>query len=309
MCSTRLQSLTLIATGIRCLFSALPSSCCTFGRFLSSKPSSSFLPLQSCHRGLVTPLRPGISQASSKSSFSISSTSDWKAGSSTWSAFAHPLYTWATHPEPTGSLLSICKKLLQPSPKALRRHCLVWAQEWGRTLTWSLEKRLQNSWEKMSRLVLAHWPSLMKVGPDVSVTHSKASSQRPAQRDDTRAKGERRRRGPNLKSSTNARKVRRKKNITLCTWTLARDFLSDFGNGRIASWHLAAQHDAFTAPKHNNVTLGIWVKICPLLTKHVLEFWMSLVLVKEPAFWKVYLRLKRTALAPKVSMVITSVGC
>ncbi len=161
----------------------------------------------------------------------------------------------------------------------------------------------------MSRLVLAHCPSLMKVGPDVSVTHSRASSQRDAQRVDTRAKGERRRRGPNLSSSTKARKLRRRRNTTLCTWTLARDFLSAAWGERVASWHLAAQDDALTAPQHSNVTLGIWVKICRLLTKHVLEFWMSLVLVKEPAFWKVDLRLRRAALAPKAIMAIMSNGC
>lgn len=161
----------------------------------------------------------------------------------------------------------------------------------------------------MSRLVLAHCPSLMKVGPDVSVTHSRASSQRDAQRVDTRAKGERRRRGPNLRSSTKARKLRWRKKTTLCTWTLARDFLSAVWDGRVASWHLAVQDVALTAPQHSNVTLGIWVKICPLFTKHVLDFWMSLVLAKEPAFWKVYLRLRRTALAPKAIVVIMSNGC
>lgn len=148
----------------------------------------------------------------------------------------------------------------------------------------------------------------MKVGPDVSVTHSRASSQRPAQREDTRAKGERRRRGANLRSSTSARRVRRRKKTTLCTWTLAKDFLSAVLGGRIASWHLATQDDALTAPKHSNVTLGIWVRICPLLTKYALELWMSLVLVKEPALWKVYLRLKRAALARKAIMVIMSNG-
>lgn len=159
----------------------------------------------------------------------------------------------------------------------------------------------------MSRLVLAHCPSLMKVGPDVSVTHSKASSQQDAQRVDTRANGERRSRGANLRSSTNARRVRRRKNTTLCTWTLARDFLSAVWRGRVASWHMAAQDDTLTAPQHSNVTLGIWVKIGPLLAKHALELWMSLVLVKEPALWKVYLRLSRTALAPK--MIIMSAVC
>lgn len=144
---------------------------------------------------------------------------------------------------------------------------------------------------------------MMKVGPDVSVTHRRASSQQDAQRWDTRVKGERRRRGPNLRSRTNARRVRRRKNTTLCTWTLARDFLSAVLDGRIASWHPAAQDDAPTAPKHSSVTLGIWVRICPLLTKYVLEVWMSLVLVEEPALWRVYLRLRRTALAPKAIMV------
>lgn len=155
----------------------------------------------------------------------------------------------------------------------------------------------------MSRLVLAHCPSLMKVGPDVSVTHSRASSQQDAQRVDTRTKGDKRRRGPNLRSSTNARKLRRRKNITLCTCTLARDFLSAVWRGTVASWHVAAQVDALTAPQHSNVTLGIWVKICPLLAKHALEFWMSLVLVKEPALWKLYLSLRKTALAPKIDIM------
>lgn len=161
----------------------------------------------------------------------------------------------------------------------------------------------------MSRLVLAHCPNLMKVDPDVSVTHSRVSSQHPAQREDTRAKGERRRRGPNLRSSTNARRVRRRKKTTLCTWTLARDFLLLVWDGRIASWHLAAQDDALTAPKHSNVTWGIWVKICPLFTKYVLVFWKILVLLKEPAPWKEYLRLKRTALAPKAITVIMPNWC
>lgn len=176
-------------------------------------------------------------------------------------------------------------------------------------MTWSLEKRSQNSWGKMSRLVLAHCPSLMKVGPEVSVTHSKASSQRDAQRVDRRVKGERSRRGPNLRSRTNARRLRRRKNITLCTWTLATDFLSEAWDGRVASWHLAAQDDALTAPQQSSVTLGMWVKICPLLTKPVLEFWTSLILAKEPALWRQYLRLKRTPLAPKAIMFILSNGC
>lgn len=53
----------------------------------------------------------------------------------------------------------------------------------------------------------------------------------------------------------------------------------------------------------------MWVKICPLLTKQVLEVWMSLVLVKEPAVCRVYLRFKRAALAPKAIMVIMSYSC
>lgn len=161
----------------------------------------------------------------------------------------------------------------------------------------------------MSRLVLAHCPSLMKVGPDVSVTQSRASSQHPAHRVDTRVKGERRRRGPNLRRSTNARRVRRRKKTTLCTWTLARDFLLLVWDGRTASWHLAAQDDAPTAPKHSNVALGIWVKICPLFTKYVLVFWKILVLLNEHALWKEYLRLKRTAFAPKTITAITPNGC
>lgn len=151
----------------------------------------------------------------------------------------------------------------------------------------------------MSRLVLAHCPSLMKVGPDVSVTHRRALSQQDAQRVDTRVRGERRSRGPNLRRRTNARRLRRRKNMNLCTSTLARDFLPAVGCGRMASWHLAAQGDALTAPQHSNVTLGICDSICPLFAKYVLELWMSLVLVKQPALWKLYLRLRRIALAPK----------
>lgn len=160
----------------------------------------------------------------------------------------------------------------------------------------------------MSRLVLAHWPSLMKVGPDVSVTHSRASNQWDAQRVDTKVKGETRRSGPNLSSSTNARRLRRRKNITLCTCSLATDFLSVVWDGRIASWHFAALHDALTAPTHSNVTFGTWVKICPLLQKNLLEFWKSLVLVKTLAPWIVYLRFK-TTLAPNAITVIMKRMC
>lgn len=36
---------------------------------------------------------------------------------------------------------------------------------------------------------------------------------------------------------------------------------------------------------------------------------MSLDLVKEPAFWREYLRWRRTALAPKALTVVMSHGC
>lgn len=73
----------------------------------------------------------------------------------------------------------------------------------------------------------------------------------------------------------------------------------------MASWHLAAEdNDTLTAPQHSSVTLGTFDKICPLFTRHVLEFWMSLILGREPALWKVDLRFRRTALAPNTAIMI-----
>ena len=73
----------------------------------------------------------------------------------------------------------------------------------------------------MSWRVLAHWPSLMKVGPDDSVTHSRASSQPDAKREESSVSGERRRSGPNLRRRTSARRLRRRRKTSLCTCTAA----------------------------------------------------------------------------------------
>ena len=73
---------------------------------------------------------------------------------------------------------------------------------------------------------------------------------------------------------------------------------------------MAPQDAALTAPKHNTVNFGIWVKICLLFTKYSLQFEKSVFLVKEPALRKVYLRLHRTAVVPEAIMtVIMSKGC
>lgn len=73
----------------------------------------------------------------------------------------------------------------------------------------------------------------------------------------------------------------------------------------MTSWHLAEQRDAFTAPTHSNVALGMWLRICALLAKQALEVWRSLVLAKEPALWKVDLRFRRT----KAIVVVSVFGC
>lgn len=134
----------------------------------------------------------------------------------------------------------------------------------------------------------------MKVGPDVSVTHSRASSQWPVQREDSRVRGESSSRGANLRKSTNARTVRRNRKTIVCTWILARNFLSGALWGTITSWHLAKHRDAFTAPTHSSVALGMWLRICVLLTKQALVVWRILVLVKKPALWKVNLSFSST---------------
>ena len=68
------------------------------------------------------------------------------------------IITCAMQPEPTGFLCTFTRTFLQFLPKALVNLCSVEDQECVLVALWSRQKRSQNSAEKRSRLVEAHWP-------------------------------------------------------------------------------------------------------------------------------------------------------
>lgn len=261
--------MTLIATGIR-RSSSSEHSLWMVGRSAKSLSLPSMVSSSSLYVSQKlpnVPPRPGISQASIRLFLFSSSTSFWNAGSSTFPTLALARYTCATQPDPTGSLLSNTNICLQPFPNAICRHCLVWDHGWGFTRTWSLENRSQKSCEKMSRLVLAHWPSFMNVGPEVSVTQSSASNQCEAQRWESTVRGYKSRRGLNFRRSTNARSPRCKMNTNLWTCTRATDFLS-----KILCWHTTSGAEAYAmlpTVQQKSPTLGTLYRWA-LLTKNVL---------------------------------------
>ena len=106
--------------------------------------------------------------------------------------------TWAMHPDAMGFFSNLTKISLHLLPKALDSFLLVMNHECLLVWTCSLMKRLHRSLENKSLLLLAHWPNLIKVGPDLSTTNNNNFNHRRLKVSFKLANGYRQKMGPKV---------------------------------------------------------------------------------------------------------------